>query len=866
MFQSGQLLLHYRIQSKLGQGGMGEIYLAEDTKLRRMAAIKVLSPNVSTDENAKKRFLQEARSASALNHPNIVTIYAIEDTEDLRFIVMEYVHGETLKERLNRGPLTLKQLIDLGIQIADAVGAAHSIGIIHRDLKPANVLITPREQAKVLDFGISKMISLDANDLADSNCLTLVSESLNAVSDLRLTQTGMVMGTVQYMSPEQTRGETLDLRTDVFSLGCLLYEAITGRLPFNAPKLEIIIQNIRSVQPAAPSTYNAELPKEFDEFFQCAMAKDRNLRYANATEMADALRKLQLDSTTSTINTKSHEQKNVVAVLDFTNITGDPSIDWLSSGIAETVTIDLKKVAQLKVLNRERIYKALGSSQIKSFKQENVKRLGEELGLNWIIWGGFQRMGDAIRITAQFTDIANDESIVSAKIDGKMDEIFQLQDRIITSMLDVLRIQVSSSDMQKIEKPETKLLEAYEYYVRGRELFNRFGKTSFEEAHKFYEKALEIDPSYALAYSGLGSIYIFKFIAYTDARDLDIGISHLQKAQELDPDLHEPYDWLTYAYARRHEFEKSIQIGKHAVTLDPENGNAHYFLGASYVGLACVQKVPKYFKDAIRSFKSCIRVMPNYEPPYLNLGWIYMIHGYYQKALEFLLQAEAVEAMPRTAGVSFVGAHTLMGNLFLRQHQLDVALKHYEDSMKSLRESDHVYRVAFMVLTYRGIGDVFFSKHEYDEAALQYLKGCDLISHHPKALAAGYFLVSCKLALAMAKRDSSIFEEACRLFAQKDGYDFHWIWEATDSQIHYEIAAYYALTGQNDLALKSLVNAVECGWGDSLFMNSDPRIAALRSEKQFKELSKRAEKIASLIRSRSSESSSMKGPHVRGPQ
>lgn len=852
IFQNGQLLLHYRIQSKLGEGGMGEIYLAEDTKLQRMTAIKVLAPNVSANENAKKRFLQEARSASALNHPNIVTIYAIEDTKDFRFIVMEYVHGETLKERLNRGPLTLQQLIDLGTQIADAVGAAHAIGIIHRDLKPANILITLHEQAKVLDFGISKMLSqANADDAADSNSISLLPENLDLVSDMKLTETGIIMGTVYYMSPEQTRGEPLDARTDVFSLGCLLYEAITGRLPFQGPKLEVTIQNIRSVQPAVPSTFNSDLPKELDQLIQCALAKDRNLRYANATELANALRKLQFDTTTSKIIMESYEQKNVVAVLDFTNITGDPSIDWLSSGIAETVTIDLKKVTQLKVLNREKIYKALESSLTKNFTQENVQRLGEELGLNWIIWGGFQRVGDAIRITAQFTDIANDESIVSAKIDGKMDEIFQLQDRIITSMLDVLRIQISHSDMQKIEKPETELLKAYEYYVRGRELFNRFGKTSFEEAHKFFEKALEIDPSYALAYSGLGSIYIFKFIAHTDPRDLAIGISHLQKAQELDPDLHEPYDWLTYAYARKHEFEKSIEVGKHAVKLDPENGNAHYFLGTSYTALACLEKNPEYFKDAIQSFKSSINVMPNYEPAYLSLGWIYMIHGYYQKALEFLDQAEAVEAMPKRSGVSFVGAKTLLGNLCLRQHQFDAALKHYEDAMVSLRETDHVYRVAFLVLTYRGIGDVFFSRHEQDEAASQYQKACDLISHHPKVLAAGYFLVSSKLRLAMAKNDPSIFDEAYKLFSQKDGYDFHWIWEATDALIHYDIAAYYAITRQNEQALKSLRNAVECGWGDSLFMNSDPRMATLRTEKQFAELIKRSEKISSILRDRS---------------
>jgi TolB-like protein/tRNA A-37 threonylcarbamoyl transferase component Bud32/Tfp pilus assembly protein PilF len=858
MLQIGQLILHYRIHRKLGEGGMGEVYLAEDTKLRRFVAIKILSNKIIENEIARKRFLQEARSASALNHPNLVTIYAIEDSENLRFIVMEYVEGETLKERLLNKPFSFKQLLNLGIQIADAVGSAHSIGIIHRDLKPANVLITPREQAKVLDFGISKMVST-APDLVEGPeshmTLTVAPENLDSVLPSRLTQTGMVVGTIPYMSPEQTRGEPLDARTDVFSLGCLMYEALTGTPPFQGHTAENLIQNIRIAKPKPPSSYSAEIPKEFDQIIQRALAKERHSRFTTAIELADALRKLQSDTSASKSIAKAHQQKNIVAVLDFTNISGDPSIDWLSSGIAETVTVDLKKVAKLKVYGREKILKAIGSLAPKNFTDENIQNLGENLGLDWIIWGGFQKMGNALRITAKFTDVANGELLGSAKIDGTMDEIFELQDRIVTDLLDVLKIQISTSEIQKIKKPETTLLEAYEYYVRGRELFNRFGKTSFEEAQKFYEKALEIDPSYALAYSGLGSIYIFKFIAHTDSRDLDIGISHLQKAQQLDADLHEPHSWLTYAYMRRYEFEKSIDAGKLATKLDPENGMAHYFLATSYTVQAGMKNKVDAYKDAIRSYRKCIAVMPQYEAAYLIAGWIYMIHGHYQEAAEFFSQANVIEEMPHVEGIRFVGAKTLLGNLDLRQGKLDSALKHYENALKSLRESDHMYRDVNMVLTYCGIGTILFSKEKYSEAAAQYLKGCELISHNPKALAAGYFLLRSKLGLAMARKDAFLFDEACSLFEQKDGYDFNWATEATDAQIHYEIAAYYALTGQKDSALTSLAKAVESGWGDPLFMNVDSRLDLIKSEKDFQEILSRSEKLSQIIHDITLESS-----------
>src|SRR3984893_3673728 len=280
-------LLHYRIISKIGQGGMGRVYKAEDTKLGRSVAIKLLPPDATEDPIAKRRLLAEAQAASALNHPNIVTIHAIEEVDGLDFIVMEYIEGETLKACVERcGALPLTTLLDIGIHVADALQAAHAIGLIHRDINPENILITSRGHAKVLDFGLAKIVRL-INDEVNSEAATLAN----------LTDPGTVLGTAAYMSPEQTRGEPLDLRSEIFSLGCVLYEAATRARPFGGPSLLSVMHAIAAIDPPPPSNVRPELPREFDLVIERALAKDKERRYSTAAEMGDALRSLRATTT-----------------------------------------------------------------------------------------------------------------------------------------------------------------------------------------------------------------------------------------------------------------------------------------------------------------------------------------------------------------------------------------------------------------------------------------------------------------------------------------------------------------------------------------------------------------------------------------
>ncbi|KAA0231070.1 tetratricopeptide repeat protein [candidate division KSB1 bacterium] len=820
----GKTISHYRLLEKLGQGGMGVIYKAEDTKLKRLVALKFLPPDLTLDEEAKERFVNEAQAASALDHPNLCTIYEIDEDEEGRmFIAMAYYEGETLQKKVASGKLQVADAIEIAIQIAQGLAKAHEHGIIHRDIKPANVMITNDSVAKILDFGLAKLSG-----------------------QTRLTKIGTTVGTVAYMSPEQSRGENVDHRTDIWALGVVIYEMLTARLPFRGEYEQAVIYSIFNEEPEPVTGLRADLSSDFDEVIRKALAKDANQRYAAVIDFLSDLENLKAGIGIATVPgraPRAETEENSIAVIDFTNIAGDATIDWLSGGIAETVTVDLKKISALKVVNREKVLNVLAKHAGKMPAEQQSIAIGKALGVRWMISGGYQKAGNAIRLTAHFTEIASGEVVGSVKADGTMEEIFKLQDQLILSLMEALQLKISSSEIRKIEKPEAMAVEAYEYYAKGRQLFNQFGKAGFEQAEKFYEKAIELDDKYALPYSGLGRIYIFKFIAQTDSRDLDIGISYLQKALQLDPDFGEPYPWLCYAYTRQQRFEEAIQIGRRAIKLEPDNPMAHYFLGAAYTVQAAMAYKTKSYLEAIRHLKRNIELQPYYQPPHMILGWIYMFHGQYPEAREYLEKAVAIEESEKFEGIKFIGALTLLGNLYFRQNQLDIAWDWYQRSLQRLEKSDHVYRETLMALTYCGLGNIHFGRGLYGDALVEYRRACEHITKHPKALGAGYILVKARVGLAkafhqleMSREAKQQFEEALPLFQNKQGFDFSWMTEVCEAQAWYDIASYHALAQHHKEALDALRKAVQCGWSDLPFLEAGESFRTLRDDAPFRKI------------------------------
>ena len=807
----------YELYEELGKGGMGVVYKAEDMKLKRTVALKFLHPELTRNLQASERFVQEARAASGLDHPNICTIYEINETDDGRvFIAMAYYEGESLKDKIGRGPLKPDVAIDISIHVVKGLAKAHKKGIIHRDIKPANIMVTNDGIVKIVDFGLAKLSGQG-----------------------RFTRTGITLGTVAYMSPEQTRGEDVDQRTDIWAFGAMLYEMLTGELPFRGDNEQAMIYSILNKKPRPASELKKEVPSELEHVLKKALAKDANKRYESSDELLMDLENLKagIPVTSAAV---SEAEENSVAVINFVNITGDSEIDWLSDGIAETVTVDLKKISALSVVSREKILKVMKPLAEQKISEQQIIDLGQNLRVRWIVWGGFQKFGSAIRITSHFTEISTGNLAGSSKVDGNMDDIFKLQDKIITNLIDTFNLEVTDSELKKIEIPETVEVQAYEYYAKGRQIFIQMDREGFKKALKLFEKAINIDPEYALAYSGLGSVHTLKFIAQTNPEDLEIGISYLQEAIKLDPDLAEPYLWLTYGYTRKQLFKEAVRSGSRAVELESDNPSAYYFLGvACHVQAAMEYKTNRYI-DAIQHYKHNVELQHNYQIAYMNMAWIYLLHGQYQKARENLERAVAIEESGKTVLVKFVGALTLMGNVYIRQDQLDTALDWYQRSLALLEKADHVYREPFIALTYCGLGNIDFRRCHYDESIEHYRRACDIISQYPRSLGIGYFLLKARLGLARAfhllsmnRESKHQFQEAHELFKNKYGYDFSWIWEGCDAQACYDFASYFAAMNRQKDSFKYLQKAIECGWRDLPFLQSDDTFSRFRNKTEF---------------------------------
>src|SRR2546426_918962 len=518
-----------------------------------------------------------------------------------------------------------------------------------------------------------------------------------------------------------------------------------------------------------------------------------------------------------------------------------PALDWLSSGIAETVSVDLKKIPGLKVINHERAARALAGREKGAMSGSDILSVGRALGARWVVWGGFQNFGALIRITPQFAETETEELISAAKLDGPIQEIFTLQDRIVTGLMDILNVKLSSNDLERIGRPQTAELQAYEYYAKGRQLFTLFGKTSLEQAAEYFQHAIEIDPAYALAYSGLGSTCAFRYIARTQKEDLSLAITHLERALELDPDLVEPYGWLAYAYTRAYRFEEGQQAADRAVALEPESTFSHYFAGLSRTVRGAVEHCWERYPEAAPMLVRAIAVEPNFQPAYIGLGWMYMLNGQYDVARVAFDRAVEIEVTGRVKEIRFVGGLTLRAGLDLREGHWEDARTRLRRALELYEGADHVYAEAFAALSYCGLAEIEEHAANYDRAVGHYTQAGEIIALHPQRLGVGYLCVKAGLGLARAfhrlhmRRDEARqVEEACRLLERKQDYDFNWMWEGSDAQAQYDLARYHAAAGHQQEALRALRRAGTYGWGDLPALEADDNFARYRDDPEFK--------------------------------
>lgn len=802
----GKTVLHYRIVEKLGEGGGGSVYKAEDTKLNRMVVIKTLAADLAGDTAGRHRFLREARLASALDHPGICTIYDINEHQGVYFIAMQYAEGRTLKEILSKAPLDLKTSLTVSIQLADALACAHGRGIVHRDIKPANIMISANTQCKILDFGLAK----------DADRMQAASEELTAQ--------GALLGTPSYMSPEQARGERVDHRTDIFSLGVVIYEMMTGERPFKGKSRIDVLHAVLTATPTPMRIYNPSIPQAVEQIVERALAKQPANRYSVMRQIQEDLKQAMRTHLRETgvipgdvsadlvppqhverwwlksgpfgrifgrLRRTSHpapltepraeiseersdqdrsvsswrtKERKALAILPFKNLSRDPETDFYGFSLADSVIMELARLQALSVTP---------SSYVARYQNREIdpRQAGRELSVDAVLVGGFLKAGGRFRVTPQLVDIVTGEILWSEKIDVAYSDIITLQDEISRSIVEGLKVKISRTEEDQLGRSPTTSPEAYELFLRGKNLllkstFQTYRKEDLDAALKMFQRAIELDPQFGLAHSALGRCYTNYVIrgiggpAYYDE-----GRKALERALELEPGYVEPRLFLIYSYLANGEKPKARSVIRELLKVAPNDHTVHAVA-------ANVFRWDGLYNLALREYEARIQMFPQAAPEgYSGRGRLLIYQGRYEQA------------------------QTEFGR--------GLALEPNHSALKTYMAEAHYFHA------------------EYDRA-IELVRS--VLESNPAYQAARLFLSWCLIHEGKIEEAQRLIDDHVRDLALADGDAAYWL------------ASYHALLGERAEALDWLKTAIRVGNENYPWFARDPNWAKSRGDPDLEKL------------------------------
>lgn len=778
----GQTISHYRILEQLGTGGMGVVYKAHDGRLDRVLALKLLTEKLAQQPQALERFRREARAASALNHPGICTIYDIGEEDGHAFIAMEFIDGETLRAHIHGNALPIEEILKLGIQIVEALEAAHAAGIIHRDIKPANIIVTNRGRTKVLDFGLAKLVP---KGIANSD-----EEPRGTPSDTT-SIVGIISGTPSYMSPEQIRGDDLDPRTDIFSLGVLLYEMATGRQAFEGGTGGMIIEAILTRAPIPPRSINPSIPPKLEAIINKALHKQRDQRYQNASDMRADLEQLNRDrelgrrtaevnddavAVLATTGSTSTSKRNFggprterlpktigsIAVLPFVNASRDPEYEYLSDGITGSLINNLASVPRLRVMAQSTVFRYKG-------REIDPQTVGRDLNVRAVLAGRMMQSGGSLRIGAELVDVATGARLWGAQFDRKMGDIFAIQDEISGEISEKLRLQLTGPEKKRLTRRHTEDPEAYQLYLKGRHHWNRWTEEGFYKAIEYFQQAVEKDASYALAYTGLAESYVL-------------------------------LGWNSYL-PPKDAFPKGKDAALSALKLDEELGEAHTPLAAA------LWLYDWKWKEAQAEFKRSLELSPAYPTGnHWNAEYV-MTMGRNEEAIIKMKDSQSLDPLSLIINVA-------IGWALYNGRRYDEAIAQLSRTV----ELDQNYPVTHWIL-----GLVYRKTCRYDLAITEGEKGVQLSGRSPLLCAA---LAQSYGEAGRAKEARQILNGLTELAKQK------YVAPHFFAGIHIGL-------GENDRAIECLEKSYEEHSHWLIYLHLDPSMDGLRNDRRFQALLRR---------------------------